>query len=450
MLSILPVGYVAWAQQDSNLRTSDYESAALTAELWARHAKSYPEPQERQAHQSHYLPAVSIAPPHSEPRPAPRIGVVVDWLAQSGGAELVVREILAAFPEARLFALFDVMSSEDRARITDRPARTTFMQHIPGIRSRYRSLLPIMPTAIRTLDLSAMDVVISCHHAVAKGVRVRPGQFHLCYCHSPMRYAWDRRDEYLADHAIRGLKAVVARWLLERIRRWDLATVAGVDQFVVNSRNVQERVRRQYGRESVVIYPPVDIDVFTPGGPREQDLFVTASRQVPYKRVANIVRAFRALPGKRLVVIGEGPEHARIIAAAEDAPNIEVRGEVPRSELRDWFRRSRAFVFAADEDFGIVPLEAQACGTPVIALGRGGALETVRGSEGPERTGLFFDDDSPATIGAAVERFVALETAPTAAACRAQAERFGADRFRAALRGSIAAGLSRQRTLHAQ
>jgi glycosyltransferase involved in cell wall biosynthesis len=211
---------------------------------------------------------------------------------------------------------------------------------------------------------------------------------------------------------------------------------------VVNSEFVRERVARQYERESRVIHPPVDVDYFTidPAVARESQLYVTASRQVPYKRVDRIVEAFRATPGRRLVVLGGGPQHARIRAIAAGAPHIDIRGEVDRTELRDWFRRARAFVFAAEEDFGIVPLEAQACGTPVIALGRGGALETVRGSEGPERTGLFFDDDRPERIGAALDRFEALASPPSALACRAQAERFTAERFREELRAEVLGG----------
>ena len=376
----------------------------------------------------------------------PRVALVVDWLARPGGAELVIREILAAFPEASLFALFDVMSPADRASITDRPAHTSFMQQIPGIARRYRSLLPIMPFAIRSLDLSAFDLIISSNHAVAKGVRVRPGQLHLCYCHSPMRYAWEMRDEYLADHGIAGLKAAAARTLLRWIRDWDRAAASGVDRFVVNSRFVGERVRRNYGRESVVLHPPVDVAFFTPAGVSDPELYVTASRQVAYKRIDRIVEAFRALPDRRLVVLGDGPEQGRIRAAAADAPNISLIGEVPRAELLGWLRKARAFVFAAEEDFGIVPLEAQACGTPVIALGRGGALETVRAEAGTDRTGLFFADDSAASIARAVRDFEALAVAPSASACRANAERFAAERFRAGLLREVREGWAAKRS----
>lgn len=394
--------------------------------------------------------AASIFPlmPPAQDR-EPRVAVVVDWLAQLGGAELVIREILAAFPDATLHALFDVMRPADRATITDRLARTSFLQRLPRIGERYRWLLAIMPAAVRSLDLRHAEVVISSHHAVAKGVRIRPGQFHLCYCHTPARYLWDRREEYLADHGIRGAKRFIARRVLERLQKWDRRTADSVDRFVVNSAFVRERVRRQYERESEVIHPPVDVDFFTPDGTRDPTLYVTASRQVPYKRVDRIVEAFRAMPTRRLVVLGAGPQHERIRALAEGARSIEVRGEVGRTELRDWFRRARAFIFAAEEDFGIVALEAQACGTPVIALGRGGSLETVKGDEGPERTGLYFPDDRALSIGAAVERFEALVAPPTATDCRAHAERFTASRFREALRTSVLEGWQASREVRA-
>lgn len=367
----------------------------------------------------------------------PRIAIVVDWLAQAGGAELVIRELLAAFPSADLFALFDMMRTEDRERLIDRPVRTSSLQLVPGIRQRYRSLLPLMPAALRSFDLSAYDLVISSHHAVAKGIRRRQEQVHVCYCHSPTRYLWDKRDEYLEDHGITGITAAVARRLLDRLQRWDLETARGVDRFIVNSQYVADRVARHYGRDSLIIHPPVDTAFFTPAGPRDDDLYVTASRLVPYKRIDRIVDAFRRLPDRRLVVIGDGPQQARIAARASGAPNITLAGELPREAMREWFRRARAFVFAADEDFGIVPLEAQACGTPVVALGKGGALETVIGAEGPDRTGLFFNDDSPDTIAEAVRRFESLAVAPTAEACRANAERFTSDRFRARIRAAV-------------
>jgi glycosyltransferase involved in cell wall biosynthesis len=376
---------------------------------------------------------------------APRVAIVVDWLSQFGGAERVISEIAATFPGASIFALFDDMAAEARARIPAGPTRTSFLQQVPDIGKRYRSLLPLMPRAIRSLDVRDFDVVISSHHAVAKGIRVRREQLHLCYCHSPVRYAWDQREQYLADHGITGAKATLARLALERVRRWDLRTASSVDRFVVNSENVAGRVKRFYGRESVVAYPPVDLDFFTPGGPRADRLYVCASRQVPYKRLDRIVDAFIELPTRRLVVLGDGPQHDRIRERAQGHAHIMVRGEVSASELRDWFRRARAFVFAADEDFGLVPLEAQACGTPVLALHAGGALETVRGEPGNERTGLFFDESTPEAIRDAVSRFEGLRIPPSPFACRANAERFNSARFRAILTAEVQDGLAQKR-----
>lgn len=369
--------------------------------------------------------------------PSPRVAIVVDWLSQFGGAERVISEIAAAFPGATLFALFDVMEPEARSRIAAGPTRTSFLQQIPDIARRYRSLLPLMPRAIRSLDLRDFDIIISSHHAVAKGVKVRRGQLHICYCHSPVRYAWDQREQYLSDHGIAGAKAALARLALERIRRWDLRTAASVHRFIANSKNVAGRIQRFYGRESVVAYPPVDLDFFTPGGPRADRLYVCASRQVPYKRLDRIVEAFAGMPQRRLVVLGDGPQHERIRALAADHPHIMVRGEVAATELRDWFRRARAFVFAADEDFGLVPLEAQACGTPVLALAAGGALETVNAEEGSTRTGLFFAEPTAEAIRDAVMRFERLPIPPSAHACRANAERFDSKRFSATLRAVV-------------
>ncbi len=375
----------------------------------------------------------------------PRIAIVVDWLCQFGGAESVIAEMAATFPGAPLFALFDAMAPRERERIPARATITSSMQRIPGIGRRYRSLLPLMPTAIRQFDLAGFDIIVSSHHTVAKGARIKPAQTHVCYCHSPMRYAWERRDEYLRDHGIRGARAVVARAMLERIRRWDARVVKTVDRFLVNSAYVGDRVRRNYGRESVVLPPPVDIGFFTPDPAVPRDVFVTASRHVPYKRIDRVVDAFRALPEHRLVVLGDGPQNARIRDLASGVPNIEVRGEVPREELRLWFRRAKAFVFAAEEDFGIVPLEAQACGTPVLALGKGGSLETVRGAEGPDRTGLFFGDDSPAAIIGAVRGFGDLGQGISPQACRVNAERFAPPRFRAALRQEVMSAYEAER-----
>jgi glycosyltransferase involved in cell wall biosynthesis len=284
-----------------------------------------------------------------------------------------------------------------------------------------------MPLAVEQLDLSGYDVVLSSSHAVAKGVLTGPEQMHVSYVHSPMRYAWDLQHQYLRETGLdRGLKGWTAKWLLHRLRLWDQHTANGVDHFVANSRFIRNRIRHVYRRDAHVVYPPVDVEGFAPGGERE-DFYLTASRLVPYKRVALIVEAFGRMPGRRLLVAGDGPERARIAALA--GANVEMLGHCDDATLRGLMRRTRAFVFAAEEDFGIAPVEAQASGTPVIAYGRGGVTESVRGLDHPRPTGLFFDEQTPGAIADAVEAFERNEHRIAAAACRENALRFSSARF---------------------
>src|SRR5918995_2627339 len=271
------------------------------------------------------------------------------------------------------------------------------------MRRRYRSFLPLMPLAIEQLDLSKYDLVLSSSYAVAKGVLTGPDQLHLCYCHSPMRYAWDLQHQYLRETGLdRGMRGALARWMLHRMRLWDVRTSNGVDGFIAISRYIARRIWKAYRRKSMVIYPPVDVDAFTPGGIKE-DFYVTASRMVPYKRIDLIVEAFATMPQRRLVVIGDGPEAGRVRSLG--ALNIEFLGQQPVDVLRGQLRRARAFVFAAEEDFGIAPLEAQACGTPVIAYQKGGSVETIRGLTSPQPTGVFYAEQSASAIKDAVEQF---------------------------------------------
>jgi glycosyltransferase involved in cell wall biosynthesis len=356
-----------------------------------------------------------------------RVAVVHDWLVSYAGAERVTTEILRLFPHADLFAVVDYLTPEGRARMDERHARTSFIQRLPAARTRYRSYLPLMPLAIEQFDLSAYDLVISSSHAVAKGVITGPHQLHIAYVHSPMRYAWDLQHQYLRETRLEsGVRSWLARWILHRVRLWDLRTANGVDHFVANSDFIRRRINKVYRRDATVIHPPVDIDAFECHADKE-DYFVTASRLVPYKRVELIVEAFAQMPDQRLVVIGDGPEHARIRARC--AANVELCGHLPQHALRERLQRARAFVFAAEEDFGIVAVEAQACGTPVIAFGRGGTLETVRASGDRSATGMFFNEQSVASLSAAVRAFLACKPF-AAAACRANAERFSTQRFR--------------------
>jgi glycosyltransferase involved in cell wall biosynthesis len=371
--------------------------------------------------------------PRRESPTTPRIAVVHDWLDTWRGGENVLAEIVALYPDADLYALVDFLPDALRERIGGRRARTSFLQRLPFARTHFRSFLPLMPRAIESLDLAAYDLVISSSHAVAKGVRTTPRQLHVCYCHSPMRYAWDLREQYLAQTGLGGgVKGAVVGRVLDRLRRWDRAASERVTQFVANSAHIRERIARCYDRDAVVIHPPVDVDFFTPGSGREpadrRGPYVTASRWVPYKRVDLIVSAFRELPERRLIVIGNGPEEPRVRAAA--GSNVEFAGEVPREKLRELLREARAFLFAAEEDFGILPVEAQACGTPVVAYGRGGATETVRGLEAAAPTGVLFAEQSAAAIAGAVRAFEAAAPRIRTGACRENAERFAADRFR--------------------
>jgi glycosyltransferase involved in cell wall biosynthesis len=360
-----------------------------------------------------------------------KIAVIHDWLVTYAGAERVLEQILAVLPEADLFSMVEFVPPGERAFLGGRPVRTSFIQRLPGARRRYRGYLPLMPLAVEQFDLSGYDLVVSSSYAVAKGVITGPDQLHLCYCHSPIRYAWDLQHQYLREAGLeRGLRSLVVRYLLHRIRLWDYRTAAGVDRFIANSRFVARRIAKVYGRESAVIHPPVDTGGFAPspaGGARE-DFYVTASRLVPYKRIDLIVEAFAAMPGRRLVVIGDGPEMPRV--RARSAPNVTLLGQQPAEVLRDHLQRARGFVFAAEEDFGIAPLEAQAAGTPVIAFGKGGVLETIRGLDDPAPTGVFFEAQTVAAVAAALDAFEAAGDRITPEACRANALRFGAERFR--------------------
>ena len=363
-----------------------------------------------------------------------RVVVVHDWLYTFGGAERVLQSILRCLPNADVFTLFDILSDADRKRIGFTAAHTSFLQNMPGLARRHRLYLPLMPLAIEQFDLSGYDVVVSSSYAVAKGVLTGPDQLHLSYIHSPMRYAWDLQHQYLAESGLdHGTKSVLARMLLHRMRLWDTRTANGVDSYAANSRFVARRVRKSYGRDARVIYPPVSVPPTLSPRPAREDFFLTASRLVPYKNVRAVAEAFRALPEQRLVIAGTGPELERLRALA--GPNVSFAGFVPDAELRRLMATARAFVFAAEEDFGIIPVEAQGEGTPVIALGRGGARETIV-VDGPEPTGLFFDAPTPEAIAAAVRRFL---DAPafSPVACHANALRFAEARFDAEFKAFV-------------
>ncbi|WP_233869975.1 glycosyltransferase family 4 protein [Paraburkholderia adhaesiva] len=356
----------------------------------------------------------------------PRVAIVHDWLVTYAGAERVLEQIIDCFPEADLFAVVDFVDDKDRAFLRGKKVTTSFIQKLPFARKKYRAWLPLMPLAIEQLDVSAYDVVISSSHAVAKGVLTGPDQFHLSYVHSPIRYAWDLQHQYLQESQLtHGPKSAMARLILHYIRNWDVRTANSVDQFVANSQFIARRIHKVYQREAAVVYPPVAIDAFELAMQKE-DFYLTASRLVPYKKIDLIVEAFARMPERKLVVIGDGPDMDKIRAKA--TPNVEIMGYQPFAVLHDRMRRARAFVFAAEEDFGISVVEAQACGTPVIAYGKGGALETVRDTSRP--TGLFFAEQSAEAIIAAVNTFERDPGRIRAEDCRVNAERFSAAHFR--------------------
>ncbi|SEA82902.1 glycosyltransferase family 4 protein [Paraburkholderia sartisoli] len=355
-----------------------------------------------------------------------KVAIVHDWLVSPGGAEKVLEHIIHCFPDAELYSLVDFL--EDRAPVHGKKVTTSFIQRLPFARRHYRMYLPLMPLAIEQLDLSSFDLVISSSYAVAKGVLVGPDQTHVSYVHSPMRYAWDLQHQYLREAKLtRGPRSWATRALLHYLRGWDTHSTNGVDRLIANSEFVARRIQKAYRRDATVIAPPVDVNRFDVCAQKD-DFYLAASRMVQYKRMSLIVEAFTATPGRRLVVVGDGPEMASIRARA--GPNVQILGYQPFEVLRDLLQRARAFVFAAEEDFGIVSVEAQACGTPVIAYGKGGALETVIPLGEPCPTGVYFERQTVASLLEALERFERQHTLITATACRANAERFSAATFR--------------------
>lgn len=351
-----------------------------------------------------------------------------DWLVVYSGAEKVLEQILDIFPEADLFSVVDFIQEKDRNFLRKRTPITSFIQKLPKAKTKYRNYLPLMPLAIEQLDVSGYDVIISSSHAVAKGILTGPDQIHISYVHSPMRYAWDLQHQYLMEAGLTsGLKSWIARVVLHYMRLWDYRTANGVDYFLANSNFIARRIKKIYARQSTVIYPPVNIDEFSLRSDKE-DFYLTASRMVPYKKINLLVEAFNAMPEKKLIVIGDGPEHNKIKTIARD--NVTILGFQPFNVLRDYMQRAKCFVFAAEEDFGIVPVEAQACGTPLIAYGKGGALETILGADKNEPTGVFFYEQNVESIVKAVNFFENNYECFAPENCRKNALKFNMERFR--------------------
>ncbi|MBP1121549.1 MULTISPECIES: glycosyltransferase family 4 protein [Pseudomonas] len=377
-----------------------------------------------------------------------RIAIVHDWLVSYAGAERVLASLINVWPAADLFAVIDFLSDQDRAHLHGKVARTTFIQKLPGARKHYSRYLPLMPLAIEQLDLSGYDLIISSSHAVAKGVLCGPDQLHISYVHSPIRYAWDLQHQYLQESGLsKGIKGGLARLVLHYIRLWDQRTSTGVDAFIANSGFIGARISKAYRRDSTVIYPPVDTLGFTAQGTRG-DFYLCASRMVPYKRMPMIVEAFAAMPDKRLIMIGDGPDLAKAQAIASQVSNVTLLGFQPGNVLLEHMRSAKAFVFAAEEDFGISPVEAQACGTPVIAFAKGGVMETVRGLDHPQPTGVLYRQQTVASLIAAIGEFEAAQSRISPEACRANAERFSVARFEQEIKAFVEDRLALSSRVH--
>lgn len=360
-----------------------------------------------------------------------KIALVHDWLNGMRGGEKCLEELCGVFPDADLFTLLHEPGRVSPT-IEARTIRTSFLQNVPGRRRYYRHYLPLFPTAIERFQIRGYDLVISLSHCVAKGARVTGGTPHICYCFTPMRYAWDLEGEYFSSE--RASPAV--RWAAARVmpylRRWDVETAASVDRFVAISEHVRERVRRIYGREAACIYPPVDTERFRPDAnpPPREGFYLMVTALAPYKGVDLAIEAFRGT-GRRLVVVGSGQDEGRLRAQA--GPEVTFLGWVEFEKLRDLYARCRAFLHPAEEDFGIAPVEAQAMGTPVIGLKRGGLTETVIDLDddpGEPVTGLLFRQSSVPFFRDALDRFEAVERRFEPRAIRQHAERFSRQAFR--------------------
>ncbi|WP_304132391.1 glycosyltransferase [Ignavibacterium album] len=329
-----------------------------------------------------------------------KTALVHEWLVFYAGGERVFESFTNIWKDADVFALVDFLNDEHRKIILKgKHAHTTFIQKLPFAEKKFRSYLPLFPLAIESLNFSKYDVIISSSHAVTKGIRKKPNQLHISYCHSPMRYIWDEAETYFeAAKLNHGFKKIIATAILNYLRKWDLKTAKRPDYLLANSHYIAEKIKRIYKRESTVIYPPVDVDKFS-CVEQKDDYYFVASRLVPYKKIDLIIEAFAQMPDKRLIVAGTGPELNKL--KNNFLVNVEFIGYQDESSLRELMQKAKAFVFSAEEDFGIVVVEAMACGTPVIALNKGGTAETVIDG----KTGILFDEQTAEDIKDAVKRF---------------------------------------------
>ena len=361
-----------------------------------------------------------------------KTALVHDWLDAPAGAESVLEQLIGLWPESEIYTIVDFLSSTDRDLLSGKNPHTSFVQHLPFARNHFRLYLPLFPLAIESFDLSDADIVLSSSHAVAKGLLTHSEQIHISYIHTPMRYAWDLAHQYLKDFSLdKGIRSVAVRGILHYLRNWDALSAHRVDCFVANSKHVAQRIFRTYRRSAEVIYPPVNVNKFALSRSKET-YYLAAGRLVPYKNIDLIVRAF-ASSGRLLKVVGDGPDRKKIASLA--GSNIEYCGYLPQEKLIELMQHARAFVFAAHEDFGILPVEAQSTGTPVIAFGRGGSLETIQGvftGQVPTgmNTGIWFEEQSVASLNSAIDWFESYIDRFDSEYIRKAVIRFSIDRFK--------------------
>ncbi len=329
-----------------------------------------------------------------------KTAIVHDWFVSYAGSERVVESLTNVWKDADVFVLFNLLNEEDqKIVIKNKIPHTSFLHKFKSIKKHHRKFLPLFPYAIEQFDLSGYDLIISSSHAVAKGVLTNSNQLHICYCHTPIRYAWDLTHQYLKESNLTaGIKGIIAKSILHYIRMWDSATANRPDFFIANSNYIAKRILKIYKRESSVINPPVDTDKFK-CEVNKDDYYLTASRLVPYKRINLIAEAFTKMPDKKLFIIGNGPEEEKI--KTKSGKNIEFLGYKSGEALVKYMQKAKAFVFAAEEDFGIMIVEAISCGTPVIAFGKGGASETIIN----EDNGILYPEQTADSIIEAVKRF---------------------------------------------
>lgn len=333
-----------------------------------------------------------------------KTALVHEWLVNYMGSEKCLESFVNIYPDSEVFTLFDFLDEFDRNIILKgKKPSTSFIQDLPFSESKRTSYLPFYPFAIEQFDLSNFDVILSSSHSVAKGVLTGCDQLHICYCHTPIRYAWDLYHQYIKSTGLnKGLKGLIAKYILHRIRLWDSSTSNRVNYFIANSKYIARRIKKIYNRDADVIYPPVDVDRFNICNAKD-NYYIAISRFVPYKKIDTIVKAFSQMPEKRLLVIGDGPDKKKIKSLA--SKNIDLIGHQKTEELKKYLEHSKALIFAAEEDFGITVVESLAAGTPVIALNRGGTAETVKDGI----NGIHFDMQTEKSIIAAVKRFENLE-----------------------------------------